>query len=95
MLLQIIWFVLWGVLWSVYFMLDGFVLGTGMLHYLLGKNDGEKRVLINAIGPVWDGNEVWLLTAGAGICRFRPPTLMFSYLYTALCSAVRPDHPKS
>jgi cytochrome d ubiquinol oxidase subunit II len=86
MLFQIIWFVLWGVLWSVYFMLDGFVLGTGMLHYLLGKNEGEKRVLINAIGPVWDGNEVWLLTAGGATFAAFPTTyaLMFSYLYTAL-----------
>lgn len=86
MLFQIIWFVLWAVLWSVYFMLDGFVLGTGMLHYLLGKNDGEKRVLINTIGPVWDGNEVWLLTAGGATFAAFPTTyaLMFSYLYTAL-----------
>ncbi len=86
MLFQIIWFVLWGVLWSVYFMLDGFVLGTGMLHYLLGKNEGEKRALINAIGPVWDGNEVWLLTAGGATFAAFPTTyaLMFSYLYTAL-----------
>ena len=45
-------------------MLDGFVMGCGMLHFLLGKTDGEKRVLINTIGPVWDGNEVWLVTAG-------------------------------
>ena len=83
---QIIWFVLWGVLWAVYFMLDGFVLGTGMLHYLLGKSDGEKRVLINAIGPVWDGNEVWLITAGGATFAAFPTTyaLMFSYLYTAL-----------
>ena len=86
MLFQVIWFVLWGVLWSVYFMLDGFVLGTGMLHYALGKNDGEKRVLINTIGPVWDGNEVWLLTAGGATFAAFPTTyaLMFSYLYTAL-----------
>jgi cytochrome d ubiquinol oxidase subunit II len=83
---QIIWFVLWGVLWAVYFMLDGFVLGCGMLHYLLGKSDGERRVLINAIGPVWDGNEVWLVTAGGATFAAFPTTyaLMFSYLYTAL-----------
>jgi cytochrome d ubiquinol oxidase subunit II len=86
MLYQIIWFILWGVLWSVYFMLDGFVLGTGMLHAFLGKNDVEKRVLINTIGPVWDGNEVWLLTAGGATFAAFPTTyaLMFSYLYTAL-----------
>lgn len=84
--LQITWFVLWGVLWAVYFMLDGFVLGTGILHNLIAKTDGEKRVLINTIGPVWDGNEVWLLTAGGATFAAFPTTyaLMFSYLYTAL-----------
>ncbi|ANA40379.1 MULTISPECIES: cytochrome d ubiquinol oxidase subunit II [Geobacter] len=84
--LQITWFVLWGVLWAVYFMLDGFVLGTGILHNVIAKTDGEKRVLINAVGPVWDGNEVWLLTAGGATFAAFPTTyaLMFSYLYTAL-----------
>src|SRR5919108_5485456 len=84
--LQITWFVLWGVLWAVYFMLDGFVLGTGILHNVLAKTDGEKRVLINSIGPVWDGNEVWLITAGGATFAAFPTTyaLMFSYLYTAL-----------
>jgi cytochrome d ubiquinol oxidase subunit II len=83
---QIIWFVLWGVLWSVYFMLDGFVMGTGMLHHVLGKSNGERRVLINIIGPVWDGNEVWLITAGGATFAAFPTTyaLMFSYLYTPL-----------
>ncbi len=84
--LQITWFVLWGVLWSVYFMLDGFVLGMGMLHNVLAKNNTERRVLINTVGPVWDGNEVWLLTAGGATFAAFPTTyaLMFSYLYTAL-----------
>jgi cytochrome d ubiquinol oxidase subunit II len=83
---QIIWFVLWGVLWAVYFMLDGFVLGAGTLHYSLGKSEGDRRVLINIIGPVWDGNEVWLITAGGATFAAFPTTyaLMFSYLYTAL-----------
>jgi cytochrome d ubiquinol oxidase subunit II len=83
---QIIWFVLWGVLWAVYFMLDGFVLGAGTLHYSLGKSEGDRRVLINIIGPVWDGNEVWLVTAGGATFAAFPTTyaLMFSYLYTAL-----------
>jgi cytochrome d ubiquinol oxidase subunit II len=84
--LQIIWFVLWGVLWAVYFMLDGFVLGSGMLQNFLGKNDTERRVVINTVGPVWDGNEVWLITAGGATFAAFPTTyaLMFSYLYTAL-----------
>jgi len=83
---QIIWFVLWGVLWAVYFMLDGFVLGTGFLSGILAKNDTEKRVLINSIGPVWDGNEVWLITAGGATFAAFPTTyaLMFSNLYSAL-----------
>jgi cytochrome d ubiquinol oxidase subunit II len=84
--LQIVWFVLWGVLWAVYFLLDGFVLGTGMLHLILGRNDPERRVLVNTYGPVWDGNEVWLITAGGATFAAFPTTyaLMFSYLYTAL-----------
>lgn len=84
--LQVIWFILWSVLWAVYFMLDGFVLGTGMLSGILGKNDMEKRILINSVGPVWNGNEVWLITAGGATFAAFPTTyaLMFSYLYTAL-----------
>lgn len=83
---QTTWFVLWAVLWAVYFMLDGFVLGTGFLSGILAKNDTEKRVLINSIGPVWDGNEVWLLTAGGATFAAFPTTyaLMFSNLYSAL-----------
>ncbi len=83
---QIIWFVLWGVLWAVYFMLDGFVLGSGMLHTILGKNETERKILIGTVGPVWDGNEVWLVTAGGATFAAFPTTyaLMFSYLYTAL-----------
>ena len=83
---QVIWFVLWGVLWAVYFMLDGFVLGTGFLAGFLAKNDTEKRVLINTVGPVWDGNEVWLVTAGGATFAAFPTTyaLMFSNLYSAL-----------
>jgi len=83
---QTIWFVLWGVLWAVYFMLDGFVFGTGFLAGVLAKNDTEKRVLINAVGPVWDGNEVWLITAGGATFAAFPTTyaLMFSNLYSAL-----------
>ncbi|MDD2367378.1 MAG: cytochrome d ubiquinol oxidase subunit II [Desulfuromonadaceae bacterium] len=83
---QIIWFVLWGVLWAVYFMLDGFVLGSGFMAGFLAKNDTEKRVLINSVGPVWDGNEVWLVTAGGATFAAFPTTyaLMFSNLYSAL-----------
>jgi cytochrome bd ubiquinol oxidase subunit II len=84
--LQVTWFVLWAVLWAVYFMLDGFVLGAGMLQAVVGKTDAERRVVINTLGPVWDGNEVWLITAGGATFAAFPTTyaLMFSYLYTAL-----------
>ncbi|MCX8027339.1 MAG: cytochrome d ubiquinol oxidase subunit II [Thermodesulfovibrionales bacterium] len=83
---QIIWFILWGVLWAVYFMLDGFDFGIGILHNFIGKTDGEKRQIINTVGPVWDGNEVWLITAGGATFAAFPTTyaLMFSYLYTPL-----------
>ncbi len=83
---QIIWFILWGVLWSFYFMTDGFVLGTGFMSGFLATNDTERRVLINTVGPVWDGNEVWLVTAGGATFAAFPTTyaLMFSNLYTAL-----------
>ena len=83
---QIIWFVLWSVLWAVYFMLDGFVLGTGMLHPFLSKNENERQAMIHIVGPVWNGNEVWLITAGGATFAAFATTyaLMFSYLYTAL-----------
>jgi cytochrome d ubiquinol oxidase subunit II len=84
--LQIIWFILWGVLWAVYFVTDGFDLGAGTLHLFLGKNEGERKTILNTIGPVWDGNQVWLITAGGATFAAFPTTyaLMFSYLYTAL-----------
>jgi cytochrome bd ubiquinol oxidase subunit II len=83
---QIIWFILWGVLWAVYFSVDGFDFGVGILQSFLGRDEGEKRTIINSIGPVWDGNEVWLVTAGGATFAAFPTTyaLMFSYLYSAL-----------
>jgi cytochrome d ubiquinol oxidase subunit II len=64
MLLQDIWFFLWGLLWAVYFATDGFDLGTGVLMPFLGKTDDQRRIIYNAIGPLWNGNEVWLISAG-------------------------------
>ena len=83
---QVIWFILWGVLWAVYFTLDGFDLGTGILHNFLAKNEDEKKIIIRTIGPVWDGNEVWLITAGGATFAAFPTAYasMFSFLYTAL-----------
>ncbi|MBJ7359365.1 cytochrome d ubiquinol oxidase subunit II [Nocardioides sp.] len=62
--LTTVWFILIAVLWVGYFTLEGFDFGVGMLLPILGRTDTERRVLINTIGPVWDGNEVWLLVAG-------------------------------
>lgn len=65
-LLQFGWFAIFVILISGYAILDGFDLGVGMLH-LFSKNDNERRVMLNSIGPVWDGNEVWLVTAGGAL----------------------------
>ncbi len=85
-MLETIWFILWGVLWAVYLMLDGFDLGLGMLMPFLAKNEDEKRYVYNSMGPVWDGNEVWLITAGGATFAAFPTTyaVMFSSLYTPL-----------
>ena len=86
MILESIWFFLWGLLWAVYFMTDGFDLGIGTLMPFLGKTDDDRRVMINAVGPLWDGNEVWLLTAGGVTFAAFPMVyaVMFSSLYSAL-----------
>ncbi len=84
--LQSIWFFLWGLLWAVFFITDGFDFGVGTLYPFLGKTDEDKRVMINSIGPVWDGNEVWLITAGGVTFAAFPQVYatMFSSLYTPL-----------
>jgi cytochrome bd ubiquinol oxidase subunit II len=86
MLLQTIWFMLWGILWAVYFMLDGYDLGLGTLMPFVAKTDKDRKALLNAMGPHWDGNEVWLITAGGVTFAAFPTTyaVMFSGLYTAL-----------
>ncbi len=85
-MLETIWFILWGVLWAVYFMLDGFDLGLGTLMPFLAKDETDRRVIVNAMGPFWDGNEVWLITAGGATFAAFPSTyaVMFSSLYTPL-----------
>ena len=82
--LNIVWFVLIGILLTGYAILDGFDLGVGSLH-LLVKEDKERRLLINAIGPVWDGNEVWLVTGGGALFAAFPNVYatVFSGFYTA------------
>lgn len=86
MILQSIWFYLWGLLWAVFFITDGFDFGVGSLYPFLGKTDRDKRVMINSLGPLWDGNEVWLITAGGVTFAAFPLVyaVMFSSLYTAL-----------
>ncbi len=80
------WFIIDAIFWVGFFLLEGFDFGVGMLHAVLGRNDVERRVLINAIGPVWDGNEVWLIVAGAMLFAAFPGwyATMFSALYLAL-----------
>ncbi|WP_309030346.1 cytochrome d ubiquinol oxidase subunit II [Streptomyces alfalfae] len=86
MQLHDIWFVLIAVLWIGYFFLEGFDFGIGVLTKLLARNRVEKRVLINTIGPVWDGNEVWLLTAGGATFAAFPEwyATLFSGFYLPL-----------
>lgn len=81
-----IWFVLIAVLWIGYFFLEGFDFGVGVLTRLLARDRTEKRVLINTIGPVWDGNEVWLLTAGGATFAAFPEwyATLFSGFYLPL-----------
>jgi cytochrome d ubiquinol oxidase subunit II len=78
------WYVLVGVLLTGYAILDGFDLGVGALH-LLTRGDRERRVMINSIGPVWDGNEVWLITGGGALFAAFPHVYatVFSGFYTA------------
>jgi cytochrome d ubiquinol oxidase subunit II len=78
--LRIIWFGLIAVLWVGYLVLEGFDYGVGMLLPVLGRDETERRVLINTIGPVWDGNEVWLLTAGGATFAAFP--LWYSVLFS-------------
>jgi cytochrome d ubiquinol oxidase subunit II len=84
--LQTIWFFLWGLLWAVYFVTDGFDLGIGALYPFIGRRDEERRMLLNVLGPLWDGNEVWLITAGGVTFAAFPNVyaVMFSSLYSAL-----------
>jgi len=86
MALQSIWFFIWGLLWALFFITDGFDLGIGALYPFLGKSETDKRMMIRALGPLWDGNEVWLLTAGGVTFAAFPLVyaVMFSSLYTAL-----------
>ena len=82
--LNIIWFIIIGILFTGYAMLDGFDLGVGILH-LFEKDDTDRRIFLNAIGPVWDGNEVWLVTGGGALFAAFPEVYatVFSGFYDA------------
>jgi cytochrome d ubiquinol oxidase subunit II len=84
--LTTVWFGLIAVLWVGYFTLEGFDFGVGMLLPVLARNDRERRVMINTIGPVWDGNEVWLLVAGGATFAAFPEwyATLFSGFYLPL-----------
>jgi cytochrome d ubiquinol oxidase subunit II len=88
--LQNLWFVLIVVLWSGYFLLEGFDFGVGMLLPFLPRDDEERRAMFQSIGPVWDGNEVWLVTAGGATFAAFPAwyATMFSGLYIALLAVL-------
>lgn len=88
--LQVLWLILIVVLWIGYVTLDGFDLGTGMLLKILPKNHKERRLMVNTLGPHWDGNEVWLLTAGGATFAAFPEwyATMFSGMYFALVAVL-------
>jgi cytochrome d ubiquinol oxidase subunit II len=89
--LNILWFILLTVLFSGFFFLEGFDYGVGMLLPFVAKNNGERRAVINTIGPVWDGNEVWMITAGGAMFA------AFPHMYATLFGgyAGRVDYPRS
>jgi cytochrome d ubiquinol oxidase subunit II len=79
------WFILIAILWTGFFVLEGFDLGVGMLHGVIGRDEVGRRTVINTIGPLWDGNEVWLIVAGAAIFAAFPAwyATLFSGFYLA------------
>src|SRR5215216_336239 len=84
--LQTLWFIQIAILWICFYFLEGFDFGVRRLLPYLGKRDAERRAIINTIGSVWDGNEVWLLTAGGATFAAFPNwyATMFSGFYLAL-----------
>ncbi|MFI5697853.1 cytochrome d ubiquinol oxidase subunit II [Kribbella sp. NPDC051586] len=84
--LTTVWFIAIAMLWTGYFVLEGFDFGVGMLFRVLGRNEPERRAAITTIGPVWDGNEVWLIMAGAATFAAFPEwyATLFSGFYLPL-----------
>ncbi len=85
-MLNVFWFVLIAILFIGYFILEGFDYGVGMLYPLVGRTDQERRTALNTIGPIWSGNEVWLITAGGALFAAFPKwyATLFSGFYLAL-----------
>jgi cytochrome d ubiquinol oxidase subunit II len=86
MQLSTVWFLLIGFLFTGYAILDGFDLGVGALHMIVARTDSERRQVLNSIGPVWDGNEVWLITGGGALFAAFPLAYatVFSGFYLAM-----------
>ena len=84
--LTTLWFALIAILWIGYFVLEGFDFGVGILLHVIGRNEPERRAMIRTIGPVWDGNEVWVLVAGGATFAAFPEwyATLFSGFYLAL-----------
>ena len=84
--LELLWFCLIAILWAGYFLLEGFDFGVGMLMPFVGDDDEERSTMLRTIGPVWDGNEVWLVVAGGATFAAFPAwyATMFSGFYVAL-----------
>ena len=84
--LAVSWFTLIAVLWTGYFFLEGFDFGVGILLPAIGRGDGQRRVVVNSIGPFWDANEVWLIVAGGATFAAFPEwyATMFSGFYLPL-----------
>ncbi|MCB9833715.1 MAG: cytochrome d ubiquinol oxidase subunit II [Planctomycetes bacterium] len=84
--LQVVWYLLLGLLLAGYAVLDGFDLGVGILHLVVPRDDRERRIIVNSIGPIWDGNEVWLVTFGGALFAAFPEAYatVFSAFYEAL-----------
>jgi len=80
------WFIIIAILWTGFFVLEGFDFGVGMLHSVIGRDEAGRRAAINTIGPLWDGNEVWLIVAAAAMFAAFPGwyATMFSGMYLAM-----------
>ncbi len=82
--METLWFWAVGYMLVMYVILDGYDLGTGIIHIYAGKSDLERRLLLKTIGPVWDGNEVWLIAAGHGLTHWYPATFYLLLLFALL-----------